>query len=285
MIVTSISSSGTGKTTNFAQIAYCLALAGYRVGIIELDDRNSFKTCLGLEAIEPETSTSVLFEQGFTGDYPFQPVWSDYTKDKIQIIQAHRDEQKKTIANLVRVGDAIALKRILEKYPPINSDLTILDCPGRSDLMSDSAILASTHIILGIEATEKCFDDVAYLFEYLYKLTDKYQVSLPKIAGFLVGRFDLNSSYQREALKLLLDQAENLGCNLFNPIRQSPYFLNCYSAGIPLKAYAVSFTGNKDFTVKGNFFKRQNKKLANFSPQFKKLPAIIPYLIEELQNA
>ena len=299
--ITSLSSSGTGKTTNFAQIAYAVALAGYQVKIIELDDRNSLKKCCGLRDVDPSLSTSAIFKENFKGKYPFVPFWEDYLKGKAEIIQVDRDEQRKTIAQLTEARDAIALRKIIAKSS-INCDLLILDCPGRSDIMSDAAILASTHILLGIEATEKCFEDVAYFFEYLYQLEEKWGVDpsgqarsqaaetaagspdLPKIAGFLVGRFDLESSYQREALKQLKKEAENLDCELFNPIRRSPYFLNCYSVGLPLRVYASHFAGNKDFTTKGNFFKRKNKSLSTFSAKFRKLPAIVPYLIEEIEK-
>lgn len=280
--ITSLSSSGTGKTTNFAQIAYAIALAGYQVRVIELDDRNSLRKCCGLEDIAPQNSTSAIFQKNFAGDYPFTPLWNEHLKGKAQIIQVDRDEQKETITNLVETRDGIALRRILANHP-IDCDLLILDCPGRSDIMSDAAILASSHVLLGIEATEKCFEDVAYFFEYLYTLKDRWGIPPPKISGFLVGRFELDSSYQREALKQLLEQSQNLGCELFNPIRRSPYFLNCYSAGLPLKVYAPTFAGNKDYTLKGNFFKRKHKLLSGFSSEFKKLPAIVPYLIEEIQ--
>ena len=285
IILTSLSSSGTGKTTNFAQIAYFVAKAGYRVALIELDERNSLKKCCGLPDVEPNQSTSAIFQEDFQGDYPFLPLWQDHLKGKAQVVQAERESQEKTIADLaVRQGAARSLTEILNKHPLDDFDLIILDCPGQAGVLTNNAILAATHVLLGIEVTEKCFEDVVYLFEYLYRLEEEYKIQLPVIAGFLVGRFDVKGSFQRDGFKQLLREAQELGIKLFNPIRQSNYFLYSYSLGVPLKIHAPKFAGNKDYTDKGNFFKRKINDLKSFEPEFKKLTAIVPYLIEEIKR-
>lgn len=284
MILTSLSSSGTGKTTNFANLAYFVAKAGYRVKIIELDSRNSLKTCCGLPDVDPDLSTSYVFDSEFTGDYPFAPLWEEYLPEPIGIIQVDRRAQEKTASRLEAEDlGVLSLKKILKKYP-VECELLILDAPGEHNILSKSAILAASHLFLGIEATAKCLDDVVYFVQRLYEYESEWDLKIPEIAGFCVGKFNVEQAFQRNMIVQLLEQAHSLETKLFNPIRYSPYFISSYAEGMPIKVYSPKFSGADDFIKPGNFFRTGKKEAKSFSSEFKQLPAIASYVISEIKN-
>ena len=281
--LTSLSSSGTGKTTNFANLAYFIAKAGYKVKIIELDSRNSLKACCGLPEIAPQLSTARIFMPDFKGDYPFVPMWRNFAP-AIEILQVDREAQEHTASKLEAEDlGLLSLKKIFKKYP-IDCDLLILDAPGEHNILSKSAILASTHLFLGIEATAKCLEDVLYFVQKLYNYETDWELRIPKLSGFCIGKFNGDQAFQRDMLRQLLKQAQDLEINLFNPIRYSPYFINSYAAGVPVQVFAPNFLGSDDFLKTGNFFKTNKKIGQKFPSEFKSLPAIVPYVIELISN-
>lgn len=300
IILTSLSSSGTAKTTNFAHIGHYLAVNGYRVKIIELDNRNSLTACCGIESRPPELSTATIFNPNFTGRYPFAEVWRGYRSNGLlEVLLAERRSQV-TIERALNSSEEarwgnpsmgkshfdnkgiFSLSRLFKKHP-IDCDILILDCPGQQSTLTDAAIVASTHILIGIEPTRKCFEDAAFFLEHLYSIFQDID-RVPELLGFLPGKFNLESSYQREGIKQLYDQAQLLAIELFNPIRFSPYFETAYDRGCPISAVAPSFAGVKDYLIEGNFFRRSHKGVGLFDNRFKKLPAIVPYLEKIINN-
>ena len=283
MIITAFSSSGTGKTTLLSHLSYLLAKEGLSVALIDVDNRSSIKTCCGIGNVPKEESTSKILSEDFQGNYPLVPLWSEYCK-KAEAIVADR-KALKTTANLLAAEPfgILRLRNNLIEYP-LPHDVIILDAPGHEGTLAWLAILASTHLILSVEMTKKSIEDATHALSQLYEYKKMLGIPIPKIVGFVPGRYDHDfSSMARSTLKQFPDIAKSLGCKLFSPIRSSPYFLNAYSAGIPIQVFAPGFEGNKDFTTNGNIFQGMNeKRLKGFDSTFKNLPAIFPYLLKEL---
>ncbi len=282
MIITAFSSSGTGKTTLLSHLAYLLALEGLSVALIDVDNRSSIKTCCGINNIPAEESTSKILAKNFQGDYPFVPLWSEYCKNA-EVIVADREELS-TTANVLTSEPfgILQLRNTLQKYP-LTHDVVILDAPGHEGTLAWTAILASTHLVLSVEMTKKSIEDATFAISKLYEYKQMLGIPIPKIVGFVPGRYDHDfSSMARSTLQQFPELAESLECILFSPIRRSPYFLNAYSTGVPVQVFAPGFEGNRDFTERGNFFLNMNeKRRKGFDSKFDKLPAIFPYLLEE----
>ena len=282
LIITSFSSSGTGKTTLLSHLAYLLAKEGLSVALIDIDNRSSIQACCGLEPALAENSTAKILDPDFQGDYPFVSLWADHCK-RAEVIPAER-KSLQLGANLLAAEPlgVMRLKSKLAKYP-LPHDITILDAPGHEGTLAWSAILASTHLILSVEMSKKSIDDATFALARLYEYQDTLGVDIPKIVGFVPGRYDHDgSAIARSTLKQFPEIAQSLGCQLFSPIRSSPYFLNAYAAGLPVQVHAPTFEGGKDFLKEGNLFRRMSKKrLKGFEAEFKDLPAIVPYLLRE----
>ena len=283
MIITAFASSGTGKTTLLSHLAYLMALEGLSVALIDVDNRSSIKTCCGINDIPAEKTTSKILTKNFQGDYPFVPLWPKYCKNA-EVIVADRSELSTTNNILTAEPFGILqLRKTLKKYP-LPHDVVILDAPGQEGTLAWTAVLASTHLILSIDMSKKSIEDSTFAISKLYEYRQDLEITIPKIVGFVPGRYDHNfSSMARSNLKQFPEIAESLECTLFTPIRSSPYFWNSYSAGVPVQVYAPGFEGNRDFTDAGNLFRNMNeKRRKEFDSRFDNLPAILPYLLEEL---
>lgn len=265
-----------------SHLAYLLAKAGLSVALIDIDNRSSIQACCGLKPTSAENSTARILEPNFQGDYPFVPLWADHC-DRAEVISADR-KSLQLAANLLAAEPlgVMRLKSKLVKYP-LPHDVIILDAPGHEGTLAWSAILASTHLILSVEMSKKSIDDATFAISRLYEYQDTLGVNIPKILGFIPGRYDHDgSAIARSTLKQFPEIAQSLGCQLFSPIRSSPHFLNAYASGIPVQVHAPMFEGGKDFLKDGNLFRGMSKKrLKGFDLGFKNLPAIVPYLLRE----
>lgn len=277
--ITAFCSSGTGKTTLLTHLAYYCASQAIETVLIELDNRNSLKTCCGL----PNTNftTSDIFEPDFAGDYQFTALWETYLKGKALVCQAEREKLLLTekYLNSLPLG-VLRLKKILQKYS-LDRPLVLLDSPGQEGIMSSSAILASDYVILSIEPTPKAMNDAIRFVEILLNYEEQYGIEIPQILGIVVGLYNQDLSMARSIMDQLSTIAQKIDTQLFSPIRYSSEFLNSYDVGLPLNLYRPTHEANKDFYVDGNLFKTMSqKRLRGLDRQeLSQLPAIAKYIV------
>ena len=277
--ITAFCSSGTGKTTLQAHLAYHCASQGIETALIELDNRNSLRTCCSLP--KSEFSTSDIFSPYFTGDYKFLPLWAESLKGKAQVCQAEREKLLETEQLLAsKPLGILKLKQVLQKYP-LPQSLILLDAPGQEGVMSSSAILASDYVILSIEPTPKAMNDAIRFVEILFNYEEEYGVEVPEILGIVIGLYNHDESLPRNIMKQLPEIAEKIDTQLFSPIRYSTEFRNAYGAGLALNMYRPGHEAVKDFYIDGNIFKGMSeKRLRGLEKDYvEKLPAICSYVV------
>lgn len=285
IVITSLSSTGSGKTTLMVHLAYLLARAGIRVALIELDNRNSLKDCCGLSEPTPDSSTAAILVDEFEGKYPFLPLWQDGLGDKAAVCQAERNALEAVARQLT--GNPFGFFRLresLEKYP-LAYDVILVDAPGQQGQLALMALCAATHLIICAEVTQKCISDINALFQWLYKY-QSYLKFVPEVVGIVPSRYDHDAAIQRNTLNQFPSLAENLDTVCFSPIRHSPRFLNAYAAGLPIHLDAPGTEPCNDFLVAGNLFKPMSaKRLKGLDAQkLKRMPAIAPHIIKLVKN-
>ena len=256
--ITAFCSSGTGKTTLLTHLAYHCASQGIETALIELDNRNSLRTCCGLP--ESDFSTSDIFSPDFAGDYQFLPLWSESLKGKALVCQAQRERLLTTeqVLSSKPLG-ILKLKQVLQKYP-LPQSLILLDSPGQEGVMSSSAILASDYVILSIEPTPKAMNDAIRFVEILFNYEEEYGLDVPEILGIVIGLYNHEESMTRNIIKQLPEIAEKIDTQLFSPIRYSTEFRNAYGVGLALNIYRPGHEAVKDFYIDGNLFKGMNER-------------------------
>ena len=284
-IITSLSSTGTGKTTLMVHLAYLLAQGGLSVALIELDNRRSLHDCWGLPKPTAEFSTASILTDDFDGNYPFFPLWSDTLKNKAVVCQAERNSLESVSRQLT--GDPFGMFRLrecLDRFS-LSHDVVLIDAPGQQGQLSLMALCAATHLIICAEMTQKCISDINALFEWLYKYKT-YLKSTPEILGILPSRYDHNAAIQRNTLNQFPAFAQKFNTLCFSPIRQSSRFFNAYAMGLPIFLDSPGSTPCYDFTENGHLFKKMNQsKLKGLDGKMlQKLPAIAPYIINEIKK-
>lgn len=284
-VITSLSSTGTGKTTLMVHLAYLIAKNGLSVALIELDNNNSFRDCCGLPNPIKEESTAAILADGFDGNYPFIPLWSEHLQEKAVVIQAERESLDSIARQLT--GDAFGVFRLRERLQeiPIECDVILIDAPGHQGQLSSVALCAATHLILTVEMTQKCISDIDAFFQELYK-KQRYLGSLPEVIGIVPGRYNHNIAMQRNTMAQFPNLAQKLETQCFAPIRHSAEFLNAYAAGLPIYLNSPGAIAGEDFTKDGNLFKSlSDKNLKGLdAKRLKSLKAIAPEILKIIKQ-
>jgi chromosome partitioning protein len=254
---------GSGKTTTAVHVAYGLGKLGYRVTLIELDHNGSLSTFTGLSPAPTDDETLLkVWKSDFDGNYPLQPIWSDYV-DSVMAIQGGRPLQTmiREIPSRGR-GFYMLQDRLIEDYP-LETDVIIFDTPATLEPVGVMALAASTHVLCPIKPEQKDAEMLFGLLEWFYATTSEFKLRpKPEIIGFVPTRVDPKKATHRkilgiddkgvplenadlsDTLPVLIQEA---GINCFPIVRDSNYYLTATTARLPLSLFRPSAPGAQDF--------------------------------------
>ena len=248
----SSNSGGSCKTTTSIHLAYELAKAGKTVTIIELDSNGSVGTFCGLDYDPPaERTLKHVWNEDFSGDYPFEPIWAEYVPG-IQVIRGGRHVEKigREIPSHGR-GYYFLADRLKEF--PINTDVIIFDNPGTLDMLAIPSYIASDWTLCPLKPEAKDADKVIELLGWMKRKNREFQLDpTPQMLGFVPTRVDYRRSVHRnilgvdkngevlaadkmpeDALPIVL-AGQNIP--LFPAIRDSAHYLTACQNGCPVSA-------------------------------------------------
>lgn len=261
-ICVSSNAGGSGKTTTTVHLAYGLARRGYKVVIIELDGSGSIASFTGLNLNPaPENSVAVLLKKDFAGEYPFQDLWSNYTKG-IRIIQGGGP-----IEHVIRYipqhpRGFYFLKDRLDDFP-IDADVILIDTPASLEPMGVVALAASTHVLSPIKAEVKDVEGFANFVSWYYRQIGELKLNpKPEILGFIPTRIEYQRATHRnlmgvdskgiarpeiEGTKTLPAVIHKLGIRCFPMVRDSNNYLNATRERKPVSVYRPGSDAARDY--------------------------------------
>ncbi|MEM6979009.1 MAG: ParA family protein [Planctomycetota bacterium] len=132
---------GVGKTTTAVNLSAALATAGQRTLLIDLDPQ-----CNATAAVGGTTSA----RHGVLSDQPIdQSVWQTATEN-LMLLPGSRHFRD---AAELDGGDADATKRLRSQIDSIQStyDFILFDCPPSAGAMTETAMTASTEVVIPIQ--------------------------------------------------------------------------------------------------------------------------------------
>jgi chromosome partitioning protein len=238
---------GVGKTTLGAHIGYRFAQMGLNVLFIDLDTNGSIAKFCGLEPqVEVKDSSAALFERVFDGRYPaFTPEWG-IPSGRFDVCPGGDVMVSVALDLPTRTGRETVLKRSFQKFPP-NYDLVILDSPASLDVLSASALAASSHILIPLPMSVKMVG-VDSLLQWINNTQEDLGLSpVPKLLGCVPMRVEDNAD-QRSYAESIASALEGMGIHCFPKVRYSAEFQNAANRGIaPLYRYRPGHKACNDF--------------------------------------
>jgi chromosome partitioning protein len=236
---------GCGKTTTAVNLAGCLATAGDRVLLVDLDPQAHSTLALG---IEPETLAENLYEvliepPGSPGAGRLADVirpWSDHLHLAPSGIVLSALEQKLTADKAEHRTERLAgaLAGVTERY-----DWCLIDCPPNVGVLTFNALRAAHEVIIPLETSDFAIHGVQKLLETIALLSDRIGHQLA--VRILPTLYDGRTRYARNTLAEIRSLFGDLCFDTV--IRANVKLREAARRGEPIVAFARSANGAQDY--------------------------------------
>lgn len=237
---------GVGKTTLATHLAYELGRKGISVALLDLDPQHALDVFCGLPGADNSASMVHVLSADFAGRWPFVPTWN---MEKIQVCQGHNGLIKMSNDLVTRRRGSYILSDRLQDFP-LPHQVVILDCPATLGMLCENALAASNFVLVPVQLEMKSVSGAADLVEWMG--ATGYDLRLnpyPRMLGLVPSLYDKNCALHRQYLNELPLVGEQLGVNVYPPIRESSNFRNASAHGLPIHKHRPSHAACMDFQV------------------------------------
>jgi chromosome partitioning protein len=236
---------GCGKTTTAVNLAGCLATAGDRVLLVDLDPQAHSTLALGLAPDTlPENLYEVLVEPiGSPGANRLGEVirpWSERLHVAPSGIVLSALEQKLTADKAEQRTErlAAALASVADRY-----DWCLIDCPPNVGVLTFNALRAAREVIVPLETSDFAIHGVQKLLETIALLTER--IGHPLAVRILPTLYDGRTRYARDTLAEIRSLFGDLCFDTV--IRANVKLREAARRGEPIVAFARSANGAQDY--------------------------------------
>ena len=185
---------GCGKTTTTVNLAAALALKGKRVLAVDLDPQAH--TTLGLGQ-NPDRLTKTVYD-----------VLTDVRSELPQVITGTDIELLKLApCNILLAGAELELTIVFgrefvlgEKLEAVKDeyDVCVIDCPPSLGMLTLNALVASTDVIVPVQAHYYAMEGLKQLLETVSIIRERFHPCLVKILGLLLTFVETRTTLSRQ---------------------------------------------------------------------------------------
>lgn len=177
---------GVGKTTTAVNLAACLAAAGQRVLLFDLDPQANATSGVGLEKVEGASCYRTLLGEGALLDKIQKTAY-----DRLEIIPSEVDlcgadiELARTDNHLHRVKQAL--------QPVVESgrfDLIVMDCPPSLGVLTLNAFAATESLLVPLQCEYYALEGISMITRLLNQLRDTGVNPTLELLGVVMTMFD-----------------------------------------------------------------------------------------------
>lgn len=227
---------GVGKTTSTINLGACLAEAGRKVLLVDLDPQGALSAGLGIHheeldltiynlLVDNETSIINAIHSTPVAGMDLVPANIDLSAAEIQLVNEVGREQ----------ALARALRPVMREY-----DYILLDCQPSLGLLTVNALACSQGVIIPMECEYFSLRGLALLTDTVEKVRDRLNFQL-EITGILVTMFDRRTSHAREVMSRVVEVFDD---KVFDTvITRTVRFPETSVAGEPIITWAPNSQG------------------------------------------
>lgn len=201
---------GVGKTTTSVNLGACLAAAGKRVLIVDLDPQANATSALGHDAIEGHSIYGPLL-----GESPLADVIMPTRREGLWLITGDLNlagaevEVARSENHLVRLREAFTGLR--EEAP---FDYVLLDCPPSLGILMTNALAAADELLVPIQCEYFALEGLSKIDRVVGQIRESGANPELKIGGILMTMFMRNNL----ATQVVAEVQKHFGDVVFNTI-------------------------------------------------------------------
>ncbi|MFP7365839.1 ParA family protein [Corynebacterium callunae] len=231
---------GVGKTTSTINLGACLAEAGRKVLLVDLDPQGALTAGLGIRYDDVDiTVYDLMVDDNSTIDQAIHHT----TVPDLDVVPANIDLSAAEIQLVNEVGReqtlARALRPVMKDY-----DFIILDCQPSLGLLTVNALACAHGVIIPMECEYFSLRGLALLTDTVEKVADRLNFDL-EILGILVTMFDRRTSHAREVMSRVVEVFDE---KVFDTvITRTVRFPETSVAGEPIITWAPTSQGAEQY--------------------------------------
>lgn len=231
---------GVGKTTTAVNLSACLAEAGKRVLLVDIDPQGNATSGMGIDRNQVKGSVyDVLLD-----DVPAKDVIIATCVDGLYLIPATIDLAGAEIELVPRISRESRLKRGLE---PVRNefDFIVIDCPPSLGLLTLNALTAADSILIPIQCEYYALEGLTQLMDTLRLVREALNPGL-EIEGVLLTMFDGRTNL---SIQVVEDVKRYFRGKVFRSIISRNVRLSeAPSHGLPITKYDARSKGAEAYT-------------------------------------
>ncbi|AKK03056.1 ParA family protein [Corynebacterium epidermidicanis] len=231
---------GVGKTTSTINLGACLAEAGRKVLLVDLDPQGALSAGLGVPHDELDITVYNLLVDSRAS------IFSAIHRTNVaglDLVPANIDLSAAEIQLVNEVGREQTLARVLRPVMK-DYDYIILDCQPSLGLLTVNALSCAQGVIIPMECEYFSLRGLALLTDTVEKVRDRLNFNLETL-GILVTMFDRRTSHAREVMSRVV---EVFGDQVFDTvITRTVRFPETSVAGEPIITWAPKSQGAEQY--------------------------------------
>ena len=187
---------GVGKTTTTINLAACLADAGRKTLVIDLDPQSNSTTGLGVDARHISSS---LYEMLVQGTPIMEVMKTDIQRPNLALLPAKVDLYAADIELVYMQQREFRLKNALA---PIKSgfDFILIDCPPSLGLLTVNALTAADGVLLPLQCEYFALEGMQQLLNTIRLVRDRLNPTI-SLYGVILTMFDPRTKLGSEVVR------------------------------------------------------------------------------------
>ncbi len=177
---------GVGKTTSAVNVAACLAVAGQRILLFDLDPQANATSGVGLEKVPGSSAYGPLLGQGTLLEKIQKTAF-----ERLEVIPSELDLCGADI-ELVRMENHLQRAR-LALQPVIETgrfDVIVLDCPPSLGVLTLNAFAATEYLLVPLQCEYYAMEGISMITRLLSQLRETGVNPRLELLGVLMTMFD-----------------------------------------------------------------------------------------------
>ena len=208
VIVVANQKGGVGKTTTSVNVSACLATAGRKTLLVDLDPQGNATSGL---AIEKNSLENTLYD-ALVNDVPLADIVLETGINKLHIIPSNKDLVG---AEVELVGADRREYRLREALASVRDayDFVIIDCPPSLSLLTVNGLVAAEGVLIALQCEYYALEGLSELLQTIILVRDNLNENL-KLQGVLL------TMYQHTNLskQVVADVRSHLGKKVFDTV-------------------------------------------------------------------
>ncbi|MCR5054271.1 MAG: AAA family ATPase [Lachnospiraceae bacterium] len=230
---------GVGKTTTAINLSACLAEAGKKVLVIDMDPQGNCTSGFGIEKETEKTVYQLILGECSVRESMVSPE----NIENLKVIPANVNLAGAEIELLDVDNREYVLKNEID-YVKDDFDFIIIDCPPSLNMLTVNAMTTANTVLVPIQCEFYALEGIAQLMKTINLIRDRMNSNL-KIEGVVFTMYDARTNLSTDVVE---NVKNNLDTNIYKTIiPRNVRLAEAPSHGLPINLYEGKSAGAESY--------------------------------------